>query len=180
MNDERSQLWKSIVARLMNEYRKLPVPEQQWIDKRLNRIEAIQTELHQLFCAVEGEGICCRCQGDCCAKGHNHMTLANLLSFARRDSVPPAAVFSRTCPFLGARGCELSAASRPYNCITFICDRIENALEPESREQFYALDRELRAVYLEFSDRYRGAAMTGLLIQELRRPGQPLLKLNKQ
>ena len=177
MNKQRNQLWSSVVTRLMNEYKTLSTSERQWIDRRLDQIDAVQRELDQLFCAAEGEGICCQCQGDCCAKGHNHMTLANLLSFARQGVLPPAADFERTCPFLGSRGCELSVASRPYNCITFICDSIEDALDKDDKKRFYDLDRELRVLYLEFSQRYQGGAMTGLLIQEQRHPGQPLLDL---
>jgi hypothetical protein len=180
MNKQRSQLWNSVVFRLMNEYKTLSTTECQWIDRRLDRIDAVQRELDQLFCAAEGEGICHQCQGDCCAKGHNHMTLVNLLSFARHDVLPPDADFERTCPFLGSHGCDLSVASRPYNCITFICDSIESALNEENKERFYDLDRRLRNLYLEFSQRYQGGVMTGLLIQEQRRPGQPLLSLKNQ
>lgn len=179
MNNQRSQLWKSVVSRLMSEYKTLSSSEHEWINRRLDRIDAVQRELDQLFCAAEGEGICHQCQGGCCAKGHNHMTLANLLSFARHDVLPPDADFERTCPFLGSYGCELSVTSRPYNCITFICDSIEQALDEERKQRFYDLDRVLRSLYLEFSQRYQGGAMTGLLIQEDRYPGQPLLDLKK-
>jgi len=179
MNKQRSQLWKSVVSRLMDEYKTLSMSELEWIDRRLNRIDIVQRELDQLFRTAEGESICHRCQGDCCAKGHNHMTLANLLSFARHDVFPPDADFDRTCPFLSSSGCELSVISRPYNCITFICDSIEQAFGEEDKQRFYDLDRELRSLYLEFSQRYQGGAMTGLLIQEDRCPGQPLLNLKK-
>jgi hypothetical protein len=180
MIEKNHRLWKDIVSRVMNEYHCLTPRELTWINTRLDQIEALQLELNQLFCHAEGAAICHQCQGDCCAKGHNHVTLANLLSFIRRGDLPPEADFTSTCPFLSGEGCRLSVTSRPYNCITFICDRIEDALPQDKKNHFYALDTELRSLYLEFSQRYRGAAMTGVLIFEQRRPGQSFLASNCQ
>lgn len=171
-NEKRNQMWRQIVARVMTGYEALAPAEKQWLDQRLDRIEALQIELDRLFRTVEGEQICCRCRGDCCAKGHNHMTLANLAGFARRGQQPPAADFSATCPFLGERGCALPAAVRPYNCVSFICDKIEDAMTAPQRERFYRIEQMLRSHYQDLSKRYRAAAMTGLLIREQRCPGR--------
>lgn len=180
MIEKNSRLWNNIVSSVMNEYHDLAPAELTWINARLDQIEALQLELNQVFCHAEGESICHQCQGDCCLKGHNHMTLVNLLSFIRRGVLPPDADFTSTCPFLGGEGCRLSVNSRPYNCISFICDRIEVALPQDKKAHFYALDSALRSLYLEFTQRYRGAAMTGLLIFEQRRAGQSFLALNCQ
>lgn len=180
MKTERSQIWKRIVDRLFAEYRRKSAAERQMIDDLLDQIEGLQSEIESVFIDAGGASLCSACGGDCCAKGHNHMTLVNLLSFARRDQLPPAADFSSTCPFLGREGCLLATAQRPYNCITFICDRIEAALSPERREYFYELDRKLRTLYLEVLGRYQRATMAGLLIQEDRHQGQPLLALQSQ
>ncbi len=179
MTENRTGLWTDIASRLMSEYRHLSRKERLWIDDQLDRIELIQAELDRLFSLVEGERHCRYCRGDCCTNGHNHMTLVNLLSFARHGTPLPAADFSCACPFLDPQGCKLPVSGRPYNCITFICDRIEDALAPDQQQQFYALDQQLRELYLSVCRRYRGAAMTGLMIQEQRRPGQSFLEVDE-
>ncbi len=163
------------MARIATEYRSLAATEQRWLNKRLEAMETAQQRLQQLFNAADGAAVCRRCRGDCCAHGHNHMTLANVLSYLRRGGLPPEADFSRTCPFLGRQGCSLTAAGRPYNCITFICDKIEHSLQPADKKDFYRLDKELRELYRQLAQRYTGAAMTGLLIREQRQPGRPFL-----
>lgn len=103
------------------------------------------------------------------------MTLANLLCYLQKGEQPPAADFSRTCPFLGDQGCLLVIESRPYNCISFVCDMIETSLTSPEVVDFYSLEQQLRAIYQEFAERYVGAGMTGLLIQSERLLGQAFL-----
>jgi len=150
----------------------LPASEKIWIGQRLAKMEKIQLELDRLFRRGAGEQVCQTCQGDCCAKGHNHLTLANLLGYLLDGEYLPPAEFSRTCPFLAENGCLLPASRRPYNCISFVCDRIEENLMPDEIEQFYALEQRLRSFYQEFAVRYAGAALTGLLIQDQRLEGR--------
>ena len=177
MGKTRSQLWQEILLRVVTDYHLLPVSEKQWIATRLDQIALLQRQLQELFTAGDGDNACRLCQGDCCAKGHNHMTLANLLSYIHQELSLPPADFSRTCPFLCEQGCLLAIESRPYNCITFICDTIEDALTDQDKQQFYDLDQQLRELYQEFSRRYLGAAMTGLLLQTPRLAGQSFFTL---
>ena len=177
MSEKRDQLWNELSSRIFDDFSQLPESERQWIAERLPRIESLQRQLDHLFSSGDGENACRLCQGSCCAQGHNHMTLVNLLGFALKETIPPSADFSRTCPFLGLQGCVLPVESRPYNCVTFICDRIETVLTDAEKERFYRIDRELRECYQEFSNRYSGAAMTGLLIREQRYSGQSFFNL---
>jgi hypothetical protein len=172
MNRIKETRWQTIVAMVGAEYALLPAVEKRWICTRLEQIEALQRQLDQLFSAADGETVCRCCRGDCCAHGHNHLTLANLLSFICREEQPPRADFSRTCPFLDSSGCVLAVESRPYNCITFICDKIEAALAPQDRARFYDCDQSLRNLYRDFAARYPGAAMTGVLIADQRLAGR--------
>ena len=179
MTATRSQRWNNLVTRIESEYNALPAAEKRWIRTHLNEIAQCQRQLHELFLAGDGALHCSRCQGDCCAKGHNHMTLANLLSFLDGGRSLPPADFAATCPFLSATGCRLEVEERPYNCVTFICDKIEDSLTAAEKQSFYALDRRLRALYDRFGERYQGAAMTGLLLQEQRLAGLPFLQHRK-
>ncbi len=178
MEENRSLRWQQIVARVAAEYQLLPELEKQWIAERIEKIAHLQRQLNQLFEQGSGVKSCCVCEGDCCAKGHNHMTLVNLLSFIQHHKLPPDADFSRSCPFLSSQGCLLPIDSRPYNCVSFICDTIEDALSESETLRFYALEKQLRGLYLDFASRYPGAAMTGLLLQDQRLSGRPFFAVN--
>lgn len=180
MHVERDRLWRTIVKQVAAEYRLLPANEKDWIAQRLKEIARLQRELERLFAHADGAQACAHCSGECCAKGHNHMTLANLLAFLQQGKLPPAADFSRTCPFLAEEGCLLDVEVRPYNCISFVCDIIESSLTSEEIEQFYRQEKQLRALYLEFAEHYAGGGLTGLLLQSQRLGSKNLLSLNPQ
>ncbi len=175
MTEERSRRWAQIVDQVVTEYQALAESEKDWIAVRLEQIGRLQGELQQLFYLGNGAEHCCSCLGECCHKGHNHMTLVNLLAYLAAGERPPQPDFTRTCPFLSASGCLLDEARRPYNCVTFICDMIEDSLSAEQVESFYQLDRQLRELYQQFSLRYAGAGMSGLLLQQRRLDGKPFL-----
>ena len=175
LQQSRTERWQLIVQQIAAAYRALSANEKTWIARQLEQIESLQRRLDRLFQLGNGGHACANCQGDCCAKGHNHLTLANLLSYLQADKLPPAADFTRTCPFLSARGCRLPAASRPYTCISFVCDIIESALTPADLAEFYRLERQLRSLYLELAARYTGGGMTGLLLQDERLAGSVFL-----
>ena len=177
MLKERSQQWQQLVARIAMDYQDLPASEKHWISERLAQLEPLQERLNQLFEIGSGLQSCADCQGDCCARGHNHMTLVNLLGFLENGSLPPPADFNRTCPFLGEQGCVLPVARRPYNCISFVCDIIENSLTTAQISEFYSLEQQLRCLYQAFADRYAGGGMTGLLLQNERLAGQSFFDL---
>ena len=176
MHQERQLVWQQIVAQTSKEYSVLPPAEKDWIETQLRRLEELQLRLNQLFETADGSQACGACQGDCCAKGHNHMTLANLLGFLQQGDAPPVADFSLTCPFLGGRGCMLVVERRPYNCISFVCDIIEKPLTSADVAGFYRLEKQLRVIYQAFADRYRGGSLTGLLLQHDRLNGHGFLQ----
>ncbi len=161
---ENHQRWQRIVLSVRKEIMALSAEERQWIDQQLSLIGNLQTEIHGLFVSAEGANACAQCQGSCCELGHNHMTLANLLGAILQDKLP-AAHFDRTCPFLGDHGCTLEITVRPYNCITFICEDVEQALSVEEQNRFYRLEQQLRSLYVAFDERYLGSSLQGLLIR---------------
>ena len=167
-NHLRSQRWQLLISRIEREYQQLSEAERNWIAGRLRQIETLQQQLHQLFIRGQGERVCADCLGGCCARGHNHMTLANLLGYLKIGKRPPPPDFSRTCPFLSDTGCQLPVIHRPYNCISFVCDIIEENLIQEELADFYSIERQLRGLYQQFAERHAGASLTGLLIQEQR------------
>lgn len=173
---DRQALWLQVVAQIQAEYLALDVADQNWIKDASNRIAEIQEQLDGLFQGGDGIRKCADCQGDCCALGHNHMTLANLLLFLVDDLELPRMEFSSTCPLLGPQGCLLPANLRPYNCISFLCDRIEDSLSESEVDRFYQLEKELRSLYRAFAERYAGGSMSGLLVAARRLDGDAFLQ----
>ncbi len=167
--------WARIVALVTQEVATLPDSERQWISQKLSRIAALQSAMHALFEAADGASLCRSCLGQCCGCGTNHLTLANLLAFVAAGEEPPAPDFTRTCPWLGDEGCLLEVARRPYNCVSFLCEPIEDRLAPATRDDFYRLEKELRALYLQFDARYAGSSLRGIFIRAERLGGAPFL-----
>lgn len=177
ISDDRQTRWQQIVTQVQQEYRDLSPSEKGRIADQLTEIDRLQCALDHLFIKAGGEQICAACEGACCAKGHNHAVLPNILAYLQQNEVPPSADFSKTCPWLGPQGCVHPVGHRPYNCITFLCDKLEQHLNESEVEEFYRLDRELRKLYQAFADRYLSGGMSGLLLQTARLNGHPLLSL---
>ena len=163
-----AHLWNVGVTALQREWASLPIEEKNWIRKRLEAIEILQQRLHQLFLNGNGVAHCRRCAGECCARGKYHVTLVNLLFFVTRDRTPPSPDFSSTCPMLAPEGCRLAPGERPFNCVTFVCDPVEETMGPAACTTFYATERTLRRLYDEFEQRYAGAGMRGFLLAQAR------------
>jgi len=172
----RENCWQKLVAQICREYTHLELVEKSWIARHCQLIGVLQEKLDQLFMQAQGEDICRNCQGECCALGHNHLTLANLLALVGASQQLPRLDFSQTCPLLTAQGCQLPAAYRPYNCVSFVCEQIENRLTSQHKTEFYQIEKDLRQLYRLFLERYPGASLSGLFIAADRLQGRPFLQ----
>ena len=88
LQQSRIERWQSLLQQVEVAYRALDKDEKAWIRRQLLQIESLQLQLEQLFLQGGGAKACSGCQGDCCAKGHNHLTLANLLSYLQEQQRP--------------------------------------------------------------------------------------------
>ncbi|ORJ55031.1 hypothetical protein [Geothermobacter hydrogeniphilus] len=156
--------WQTILTRLTTEVAALPDAERRWLEVQIDRIERLQGRMHDFFLSVGGSELCRDCLGACCARGLHHVTLANLLTFLLRNDPVPQPDFSSTCPLLGPGGCLWPVQRRPFNCVTFLCEVVEERLDEAQREEFYRLEKELRALYLECDRRYAGSSLRGIWI----------------
>jgi hypothetical protein len=170
------QLWHRTVTGLRSELAGISPEERNWITARLGEVVRLQERLHALFLGADGEQMCRSCRGLCCERGRNHPTLVNLLGYLLEERDPPAPDFTLTCPFLGPRGCRIEIGRRPFNCVTFVCEGVEQRLDEAGRESFYALEKELRREYETFAKRFAGAGLRGLLIRAERLGDGPLLR----
>ena len=168
-------LWRQTLSRLRRELAELPAARRDWLGKQVARIGQLQEELDRLFVAVDGPRICRDCLGGCCSRAKHHLSLSNVLAYLLVGEEPPTPDFSRPCPLLGATGCQLPVSRRPFNCIIFLCDAVDQSLSTEQRQAFAGVEAELRQVYQAIAERCPGASLRGLLIAAERRGPRALL-----
>jgi len=168
-------LWRTVTRRLRSELDRLSVEELAWIEGRVHEVSLIQERLHALFLEGGGPDLCGNCGGDCCDRGKYHVTLVNLLALYLEENDFAEPDFSRPCPFLSERGCRFSPAHRPFNCVTFLCEEVENRLSAERQKTFYALEKSLRTLYEDFDRRFAASSLRGILLRCESLGGRPLL-----
>lgn len=172
---QRQDLWLRTLAAVRSELAQLDPVRRAWVERAVAHIAQWQQEIHALYLAAGGPILCGRCRGACCACGTYHFTLANLLAFLIEGEEPPSPDFQQTCPFLAPSGCRLPVARRPFNCVIFLCEQIQDNLTQAQMRQARALEERLRRQYLAFDDRFAGGSLRGLLIRAERLAGQALL-----
>jgi len=165
--------WQDLVLRVVRELAALPLDERRWIGDRLRQIRTLQEAMHAEFLAVDGATICAACTDCCCSRGRYHLTLVNLVAYLDAGEVPPETDFNVTCPWLAPQGCRFEPGRRPFNCVTFVCSAVEEQMDAEQQARFYARERELRRLYLEFDQRYAGSSLRGLLLRAERLGSTP-------
>ena len=123
-------------------------------------------ELHALTARVDPASHCAVCGGACCVAGRYHFSAVDFLVYLTTDEPLFAPLFGNgLCPYLGASGCLMRPAYRPFNCITFNCERIEDLLSAEEVSGFYRLERELRRCYQDIRRLFPGNRMDGALLK---------------
>jgi len=173
-----SALWATTLTRARSELAHLAASERDWLAAQVAWIGRLQEELDHLFHAVDGRGLCAECQGGCCGHARHHATLTNLFGYLLNGEEPPSPDFSRACPFLDTRGCRLPAARRPFNCVIFLCEALDQRLTGPQRQAFVHAEGELRAAYAAVAARCPGASLRGLLLAAARLGDRPLLTNN--
>jgi len=156
--------WLTLLAKIKSELAALDEAEKQWLHSRIAIIEKLQLALDDLFKDAGGTRVCADCDGACCGCGRHHITLTNLLCYLIEGEDPPSPDFTKTCPYLGEKGCCLPVARRPYNCITFFCEQLEENLDDQKRHILRELDHRLRKEYQTVADRYPAASLRGIWI----------------
>lgn len=170
-NDRRLILWTAYCRLLNSDWQRLETAERQWIKDQLAAIVSLQQQLQRYFDQAGGAGHCRNCNGACCERGTYHVTLVNLLAALAMERIFPEPDFSAACPMLGPNGCRLDVALRPFNCVTFLCDAVESAMQAPDRAAFYAAEKQLRRLYEAFEQRYAAASMRGFLLAMARLEG---------
>ena len=122
--------------------------------------------LQALSVRVDPAAHCADCGGACCVAGKYHFTSVDLLVYLVTGQPVFAPLFGNgLCPYLGAAGCLMEPSYRPFNCITFNCELIEDLLSAEEVSGFYRLERELRHNYGEIRSLFPANSIDGALLK---------------
>lgn len=156
--------WQTSVETAREEFRLLTNEQLVAVRSLAGGVMACKGELTALFDALNGGAVCSLCRGECCRAGRYHFTAVDLLAYL----VTSAELFlprfnNGACPFLGDSGCLMQPLYRPYNCLTFVCDRIDAGMEPCQRGTFSALSERLFGCYREMEAMFHNRFTGGLL-----------------
>lgn len=87
-------------------------------------------------------GLCPSCDEDCCRRVSHRgvMDEADLLFLAAQgiSELPQAARQDNLCPWLGHKGCALAWNARPFACLHYVCEPLQNAMSPAELQQVRA------------------------------------------
>lgn len=159
------ELWTRGVKVVATECAALPPAERAVLHAAVTTIMNRKKELHRLVGGVYDTGICGTCQGACCRSGKYHVTVVDILAFLLEEEPLFVPDFEQSgCPYLGDAGCLMSPGHRPFNCITFHCEDVENLLSPGERGRCTELEFELRAWYERIEKICSGRFMNGFLL----------------
>jgi hypothetical protein len=156
--------WDRGVELLSEKYKRMSPAARERISGIAIAIRSCKSMLHQI---VEGAGaavFCAECAGECCRSGKNHVRGADVIVYL--DSGRP--LFhpnfdAPVCPYLDSCGCLMEPEFRPYCCITFICDQVEERLASHEREALLGLENRLRSLYAEMDSSLGEEFKTSLL-----------------
>lgn len=172
------EIWHHGCAAIAREFNSLTPLQREEIIVDIAALMALKKSMHSQIDKVSGGDRCAVCRGECCKAGRYHVTAIDLLAFLVTDVPVFTPLFAKGwCPFLGGSGCLMAPEYRPFNCIIFNCDQIEELLDPAALQLFYCQEQELRRLYGTIrsrcaSDLLRKAVMD--IDQELKsdRPGE--------
>jgi hypothetical protein len=175
-------LWRRGVALLTREFSLLSAERREELGQLLADVGNIKEELCHLSDAAQGAAICAACGGACCRAGRYHVTLLDLLAFLAAGETTVEPEFAPgACPFLGCEGCRIvPRRRRPFTCVIFICDLIDERLGADETSRFSQREHDLRLLLNRAGMRFGRNLTESLLIATARndRDGGFLLVLN--
>lgn len=159
------QLWDQAVAAVTTEYATLPEELRSKVRETAGAVRQAKREIHRIAEEVECGAICASCGGECCGRGKYHVTVVDILVYLAAEEPLFSPRFGQdACPYLGDCGCLMEPSLRPFNCVTFNCERVEGLWSPERLDEFYRGERGLRALYGSFERLFGNRFMQGLLM----------------
>jgi hypothetical protein len=159
--------WREGVGRVTAAFEALDPKQKGDLSALITRLMEQKRTMQALVEQVEAAVHCADCKGECCVAGKYHFTGVDLLAYLVTQAPLFAPLFGNgLCCYLAQERCLMPAPYRPFNCITFNCERIERLLPEPEVERFYQLERELRESYARIRALFPDSAMGHALLQE--------------
>jgi len=163
--DDFAGQWLEGVRRVSAVYQALPQQSLQKLQVLSEELRELKRAMQALVARVDASAHCAGCGGACCVAGKYHFTRADLLVYlAFKEPLFEPLFANGLCPYLGQAGCLIPVAFRPFNCITFNCERIEDLLSELELADFYRMERELRRCYDQIRSLFPEQTMYGALL----------------
>ena len=159
--------WREGVLQVSAGFAALREPEMERMRVLAHSMMARKEAMQALVASVDAASRCAGCGGACCVSGKYHFSAVDLLVYL----VTGAPLFTPRfdnglCPYLGDACCLIPPGYRPFNCITFNCDLIEDRFSRDELSRFYAMERELRLDYGEIRSLFPAKKMDGSLLRD--------------
>jgi hypothetical protein len=166
--------WDLGVVEVQREYTSLSPELKAEVRRCAVAIKSCKKKIHTIAEEAGSADICALCNGECCKSGNHHFRGIELIVYLNdgRELFDPC-FEGEICSCLGECGCLMEPEYRPYNCITFICERVEDKLTQPEKERYYALALDLRALYSELEQLLGNRFNSSLLSAcERKQPGR--------
>ena len=158
--------WQEGVLRVGRGYSLLDGPQSLRLAALCLQMREQKRSLQAIASSVDAAGRCAGCGGACCVAGKYHFTAVDLLVYLTGGEPLFVPLFGNgLCPYLAEAGCLAAPEFRPFNCITFNCELIEDLLPEEDVSRFYQLEQALRRTYGEIRSLFPENTMDGALLQ---------------
>lgn len=157
--------WLQRVADVTTVFVGLPASDRDRLEQLAREMMALKVAMQELVAGVDAAGHCAGCGGACCMSGRYHFGAADLLVYLATEKTLFAPRFDNgRCPYLGEPECLIPPGYRPFNCITFNCDLIEDQLTRDEVSRFYQMEQALKARYAEIRSLFPARSMDGPLL----------------
>ncbi|HJV66543.1 MAG TPA: hypothetical protein VJ550_12470 [Geomonas sp.] len=160
-------LWREGVCRVQLAFAGLDGPGRREAERLCRLLVARKEAMQELVARVDASAHCAGCGGACCVTGKYHFSAVDLLAYLAtgRELFEPS-FDNGLCPYLSSDGCLMPPGYRPFNCITFNCERIEDQLSKDEVALFYDSERELRETYARIRALFPGRSGDGPLLKD--------------
>lgn len=156
--------WNLAIAAVADEFSRLSPDRRDAVREAAQDVISCKQAIHAIVEAVAAAGICAACGGECCRTGKYHFEVADLLVYLAEGRELFIPRFNQdACPYLGDNGCLMDPGCRPFNCVSFNCERVECLFESQEKECLIRLELNLREgcrrIEGLFGNRYRGGLL---------------------
>jgi hypothetical protein len=166
-NQHFDRQWQEGVRQVTLAFEGLPPELRERLGLLAADLKTLKESLQQLVEPAGAAQQCAECGGACCRAGKYHFSRVDLLIYLVDGKELFEPLFGNgLCPYLAPQGCLIPVSYRPFNCITFNCERIEDLLPEVDVTGFYRKERELRRLYGEIHSLFPDHAMYGAVLAD--------------